>query len=42
MGVLTNMLGLNNVDSNKQMMFKAVIIIIAVWMQRRDRRGTVH
>lgn len=38
MGVLTNILGLNNVDSNVQMMIKAVIIILAVWVQRRDGR----
>jgi ribose transport system permease protein len=35
-GVLTNLLGLNNVDSNLQMMLKAAIIIVAVWVQRRD------
>ena len=34
MGVLTNMLRLNNVDSNVEMMIKAVIIILAVAMQR--------
>lgn len=33
-GVLTNILGLNNVDSNIQMIIKAVIIILAVWVQR--------
>ena len=33
MGVLTNILGLNNVDSNVQMMIKAVIIILAVRVQ---------
>ena len=37
MGVLTNILGLNNVESNVQMMIKAVIIILAVWVQKRDR-----
>jgi ribose transport system permease protein len=34
MGVLTNMLRLNNVDSNLEMMIKAVIIILAVAVQR--------
>ena len=34
-GVLTNILGLNNVDSNMQLMLKAVIIVIAVALQRR-------
>jgi ribose transport system permease protein len=34
-GVLTNMLRLNNVDSNIEMMLKAVIIILAVTLQRR-------
>ncbi|MBA3775331.1 MAG: ABC transporter permease [Betaproteobacteria bacterium] len=36
-GVLTNILGLNNVDSNVQMMIKAVIIIFAVWIQKLER-----
>lgn len=36
-GVLTNILGLKNVDSNVQMMVKAVIIILAVWLQKRDK-----
>jgi ribose transport system permease protein len=36
-GVLTNILGLRNVDSNVQMMIKAVIIILAVWLQKRDK-----
>jgi ribose transport system permease protein len=35
MGVLTNMLRLNNVDSNVEMMIKAVIIILAVAVQNR-------
>ena len=35
MGVLTNMLRLNNVDSNVEMMIKAVIIVLAVAGQRR-------
>jgi ribose transport system permease protein len=34
MGVLTNMLRLNNVDSNVEMMIKAVIIVAAVAVQR--------
>jgi ribose transport system permease protein len=33
-GVLTNMLRLNNVDSNVEMMLKAVIILLAVTLQR--------
>jgi ribose transport system permease protein len=35
MGVLTNMLRLRNVDSNVEMMIKAVIIILAVAVQRQ-------
>jgi ribose transport system permease protein len=34
MGVLTNMLRLNDVDSNVEMMIKAVIIVLAVAVQR--------
>ncbi len=34
-GVLTNMLRLNNVDSNIEMMIKAVIIVLAVAVQSR-------
>jgi ribose transport system permease protein len=34
-GILTNMLRLNNVDSNVEMMLKAVIIVLAVTAQRR-------
>jgi ribose transport system permease protein len=34
MGVLTNLLRLNNVDSNVEMMLKAVIIVVAVAIQR--------
>jgi ribose transport system permease protein len=37
MGVLTNMLRLNNVDSNVEMMIKAVIIVLAVAGQRRRK-----
>jgi ribose transport system permease protein len=34
MGVLTNMLRLNDVDSNVEMMIKALIIVLAVAAQR--------
>jgi ribose transport system permease protein len=34
-GVLTNMLRLRNVDSNVEMMLKALIIVLAVTLQRR-------
>ncbi len=37
MGVLTNMLRLNNVDSNVEMMIKAVIIVLAVAVQGGSR-----
>jgi ribose transport system permease protein len=37
MGVLTNMLRLNNVDSNVEMMIKAVIIILAVTIQSQRK-----
>jgi len=37
LGVLTNVLRLRMVDSNVELMVKAVIIIVAVWLQRRDR-----
>ena len=37
MGVLTNMLRLNNVDSNVEMMIKALIIVLAVGVQRVRR-----
>ncbi len=36
-GVLTNIMGLRNADANVQMMIKAVIIILAVWLQKRDK-----
>ena len=39
MGVLTNMLRLNNVDSNTEMMLKAVIIVAAVWVQQVNFGG---
>lgn len=35
MGVLTNMLRLNNIDSNLEMMIKAVLIVLAAALQRR-------
>jgi ribose/xylose/arabinose/galactoside ABC-type transport system permease subunit len=38
MGVLTNMLRLKNVDTNLEMMLKAVIIVVAVWLQQSTRR----
>lgn len=37
MGVLTNLLRLNNVDSNAEMMIKAVIIVLAVVIQRERK-----
>ena len=37
MAVLTNMLRLNNVDSNVEMMIKAVIIVLAVVVQREGK-----
>lgn len=37
MGVLTNMLRLNDIDSNVEMMIKAVIIVAAVALQRKDK-----
>jgi ribose transport system permease protein len=37
MGVLTNMLRLKNVDSNVEMMIKAIIIILAVASQKQRR-----
>lgn len=36
-GVLTNILRLNNVDSNIEMMIKAAIILGAVWLQRAGK-----
>lgn len=38
-GVLTNMLRLNNVDSNVEMMIKAVIIVLAVAVQKKTWRA---
>jgi ribose/xylose/arabinose/galactoside ABC-type transport system permease subunit len=37
MGVLTNMLRLKNVDSNAEMMIKAVIIVLAVAVQKSGK-----
>ncbi len=37
MGILTNMLRLNNVDSNVEMMIKAVLIVLAVAVQRERK-----
>jgi ribose transport system permease protein len=34
LGILSNLLGLRNVDENVQWMVKAVIIVIAVWLQK--------
>jgi len=38
LGVLSNLLGLRNVDENMQWMLKAVIIIAAVWLQTAGSR----
>ena len=40
LGVLTNVLRLRMVDSNIELMVKAVIIIVAVWIQRRDKSSS--
>jgi ribose transport system permease protein len=37
MGVLTNILRLNDIDSNVEMMIKAVIIVLAVAVQRKGK-----
>jgi ribose transport system permease protein len=37
MGILTNILRLKMVDSNVELMIKAVIIVLAVWAQSRKR-----
>ena len=39
-GVLTNILRLNNVDSNVEMMIKAAIILGAVWIQRAGKEAS--
>ena len=41
-GVLTNMLRLNNVDSNVEMMIKAVIIVLAVAVQTAAEHGMIR
>ncbi|HLV86217.1 MAG TPA: ABC transporter permease [Candidatus Sulfotelmatobacter sp.] len=37
MGVLTNILRLNNVDNNLEMIVKAIIIVAAVWLQQAGK-----
>jgi ribose transport system permease protein len=39
LGLLNNVLGLHNIDSNLEMIVKALIIIVAVWLQRRTHAG---
>ena len=34
-GVINNSMGLNNVDANLQLILKGLIIVVAVWLQRR-------
>jgi len=34
-GIINNVMGLNNVDANLQLILKGVIIVVAVWVQRR-------
>ena len=36
-GVINNIMGLNNVDANLQLILKGVIILGAVWLQRQRR-----
>lgn len=38
LGILSNLLGLNNVDENMQWMLKAAIIVLAVWLQTAGKR----
>lgn len=40
LGILSNVLGLNNVDENVQWMLKAVIILVAVWLQTVGSKRT--
>lgn len=40
LGILSNVLGLNNVDENVQWMLKAVIILAAVWLQLLGTKKT--
>ena len=35
-GVINNAMGLNNVDANLQLILKGAIILLAVWLQRRQ------
>jgi ribose transport system permease protein len=37
LGLITNLLNLRNIDANIEMIVKAVIIILAVWLQRRTQ-----
>jgi len=41
LGILSNVLGLRNVDENVQWMLKAVIILVAVWLQLLGKKRTV-
>jgi ribose transport system permease protein len=34
-GIINNSMGLNNVDANLQLILKGLIIVVAVWLQRR-------
>ena len=36
-GVINNIMGLNNVDANLQLILKGAIILGAVWLQRKRR-----
>lgn len=40
LGILSNLLTLNNVGSNEQLMLKAVIIVAAVWLQSIGKKRT--
>ena len=39
MGILTNLLQLRDVGANEQMMITAVIILLAVWIQKTDKNN---
>ena len=39
-GILTNILRLNNIDSNLELIVKAIIIIAAVWLQQKSKEST--
>jgi ribose transport system permease protein len=41
LGMLSNLLGLNNVDENMQWMLKAAIIVLAVWLQMAGIRRSI-